>query len=155
MKWFWTWLVICASAIGADTVTLAWNPNTETNLVGYRVHAGTNSRQYQIRIPTGLVTTQAVAVPFSARWYFAVTATNAAGLESDYSNEVTWESKPVPPVMQGEPWVRLVPVIERSGDQSNWVSLSGVPTWLPATNKQEFFTTRQLIIERVERVSGP
>ena len=32
------------------------------------------------------------------------------------------------------------------------VSVAGVPTWFPATNKQEFFTTRRLLIERVNRV---
>ena len=153
MRWVWIWLVLAgASSLGADFVTLAWNASAETNLVGYRVYAGTNSRQYQICIPTALVTTQRVELPVRARWYFAVTATNAAGLESDFSNEVVWEPKPVAPVMQGEPWVRLTPVIERSTDLTNWLSVAGTPMWFPATNKQEFFTTRRLVIERVNRV---
>ena len=48
----------------------------------------------------------------------------------------------------------MSPVIERGANQVSWTNVVGVPTWLPATNKQEFFTTRQLIIERVERVAG-
>jgi len=154
MKWFWTWLLLAGlSALGADFVTLAWNANGETNLVGYRVHAGTNSRAYHLCIPTALVTTQRVELPVRARWYFAVTATNAAGLESEFSREVEWYyTPPGPPVMQGEPWVRLTPVIERSADLTNWTSVAGTPTWFPATNRQEFFTTRRLKIERVDRV---
>ena len=105
MKHFWTLVLLAAvAALGADVVTLAWNPNTETNLVGYRVYAGTNSRQYQLCIPTGLVTTQRVDLPFSGRWYFAVTATNKAGRESAWSGEVLLEPKPAPPVLLGEPW---------------------------------------------------
>lgn len=70
------------------------------------------------------------------------------------SNLVEWEALPEPPQMKGESWVRLVPVIERSTNGANWQSVAGVPTWFPATNAQEFFTTRRLLIERVERVAG-
>ena len=155
MKLIWTLVLLVAACVfGADVVTLAWNPNTETNLVGYRVYAGTNSRQYQICIPTGLVTTQRVDLPFSGRWYFAVTATNSAGRESAWSGEVLLEPKPAPPVLLGEPWVKLTPIVERSKDRTNWISLTSEPTWLLATNSQEFFITRGLTIERVQRVEG-
>jgi len=153
MKWIWTWVLLLAAAlVGAESVTIGWRANTEINLVGYRVYAGTNSRQYQICIPTGLVTTQRVELPEPGRWFFAVTATNNAGRESAYSAEVVLEPKPEAPVMNGEPWVKLTPIIERSTNLVSWQSVTGAPTWFPATNGQEFFAIRRLEIERVDRV---
>jgi hypothetical protein len=156
VKWILTWLWLLAAALGcAESVTLSWRANTETNLVGYRVYAGTNSRQYQICMPIGLVTTQRVELPEPGRWFFCVTATNSAGRESSYSAEVVLEPKPATPVVDGKPWVKLSPVIERSTNLVSWHSVTGAPTWFPATNGQEYFTTRQLTIERVDRVEAP
>ena len=139
------WLVALLAA--AESVTVAWRANSETNLVGYRVYAGTNSRAYHICIPTGLVTNQIMVLPESGRWFFAVTATNNVGRESAYSAEVVLEFPPAPPVVHGEAWVRVAAVIERSTNAVGWLTVTGAPTWFPATNGQEFFTTRQLIIE--------
>jgi len=50
---------------------------------------------------------------------------------------------------------RTTPVIERSTNLANWSSFSGEATWIAATNAMEFFATRQLLIERVERVKEP
>ena len=121
---------------------------------GYRVYYGTNATALSYVTNVSLVRTQSVVVPFRGRWFFAVKAVATNGLVSVFSNVVEWESPPVPPVMSGEQWVRLVPVIERSKDQTNWTSSPGVPTWIAATNRQELFMTRQLTIERVERVAG-
>jgi hypothetical protein len=155
MKWILTWLgLLMALLAGAESVTVSWRANAETNLVGYRVYAGTNSRAYHLCIPTGLVTTQHVELPEPGRWFFAVTATNNVGRESAYSAEVVLEPKPETPVIDGEPWVKLSPVIERSTNMISWLAVTGAPTWFPATNGQEFFTTRRLEIERVERVEA-
>ena len=145
-------LAVCVGALGADFITLAWDANSETNLVGYRVYAGTNSRQYSICIPTGLVTTQRVELPFKARWFFAVTATNAAGFESGYSAEVQWEPKPAAPVLQGESWVRLTPTAERSTNMVTWEPMALEPTLVPATNAQEFFRLTGLEIESLRMI---
>ena len=155
MKWLLTWLWLLAAVLGcAESVTLSWRANTETNLVGYRVYAGTNSRSYHICIPTGLVTNQVVVLPEPGRWFFCVTATNDVGRESVYSREVVLEPKPEAPALDGKPWVKLSPVIERSTNLVSWLTVTGAPTWFPATNGQEFFTTRQLNIERVDRVEA-
>ena len=109
----------------------------------------------QICIPVGLVTTQVVVLPEPGRWFFCVTATNSAGRESIYSTEVVLEPKPATSIMDGKPWVKLSPVIERSTNQVSWLSVTGAPTWFPATNGQEFFITRQLTIERVQLINQP
>ena len=155
MKWIWTAFVLaCLAALGADSVRVTWDASTSAGVAAYRIHYGTNAAALSYVTNVGLVRTQTVAVPFRGRWFFAVKAVDTNGAASVLSNVIEWESAPEPPQMNGEPWVRLTPVIERSPNQTNWISTTGVPTWLPATNKQEFFTTRQLIIERVERVAG-
>ena len=156
MKWISTWLVLAAACVfGAESVTLSWRANTETNLVGYRVYAGTNSRQYHLCLPTGLVTNQQIVLPVTGRWFFCVTATNNAGRESAYSAEVVLEPKPATPVVDGTPWVKLTPVMERSTDRTNWTNVASASTWLPATNAVEVFTVRRLEIERMQLINQP
>jgi hypothetical protein len=134
-----------------ETVTLAWDASASTGVAGYRIYWGTNSWAYFGVTNAGLVLTQAVVLPHSGRWFFAATAYDTNGLESDFSSEVEWESKPVAPVVHSEAVVRLTPVIERSTNRVDWVSTAGEATLLSATNGVEFFRTRQLVIERVQR----
>ncbi|MCK5093262.1 MAG: fibronectin type III domain-containing protein [Spirochaetes bacterium] len=70
-------------------VTLEWDPNTETDLAGYNLYWGYSSGDYEFSADAGNQTSYTVTglIP-GVTYYFAVTAYNAAGLESDYSNEV-------------------------------------------------------------------
>jgi len=147
-------LVAVAVAQG-QRVTLAWDASPSAGVTGYRLYYGTNSRSYAFVTNAGLVLTQAVILPHPGRWFFAATAYASNGLESVFSDELEWEAKPGPPVVQGEPIVRLSPVIERSTNQVDWLSITGAPTFIVATNKAEFFQTRRLVIERVQRVTEP
>ncbi len=73
----------------AQSVTLEWDPNSESDLAGYKVYYGTASRTYGSPIVLGKVTTYTVTgLTPGTTYYFAVTAYNTAGLESGYSNEV-------------------------------------------------------------------
>lgn len=76
----------------AQSVTLAWNPNTETNLAGYRLYYGLASRSYSSIVPVIVPSTQATVanVQPGQTYYFAVTAYTTDGLESDYSDEVSY-----------------------------------------------------------------
>jgi len=132
-----------------ETVTLAWDASASTNVAGYRVYYGTNSRAYCCMTNAGLVLTQAVVLPHSGRWFFAATAYDTNGLESDFSSEVSWESKPAAPVMAGKAWVRVTPVFGRSTNLAAWGSVTGEATWFPATNRAEFFRVNRLLMERV------
>ena len=142
-------------SLAQQTVTLAWEPSPSPEAVSYRVYYGTNSRSYAFVTNAGPALTQKLRLPHPGRWFFAATAADASGSESDFSNEVQWEARPGAPVVQGETWVRLTPVIERSTNLVNWASVAGEATWLPATNAMEFFATRRLEIERVQRVREP
>jgi hypothetical protein len=150
MKWFWTILMFAwAATAGAQHLTLAWDASASTNVVGYRLYYGTNTRSYQFVTNTSLMLTQSVALPHRGRWFFAATAYDANGLESDFSNEVSWESRPTPQVLGGQTWVRLTPVFGRSTNLAAWGSVTGEATWFPATNRAEFFRVNRLLMERV------
>lgn len=153
MKSIMTMLMLwCAASLPAQTVKLSWNPSPSPGVVNYRIYFGTNSGGYTSVSNAGLALTQTVVLPHGGRWYFAATAGDAFGNESDFSNESVHETKPAPPVLHGETWVRLVPVLQRSTNLVNWVPFAGAATWLPATNAQEFFRSERLTIESVQRV---
>ena len=101
------------------SVTLTWDPNTEADLGGYRIYWGASSRAYTNLLDSGRLTTNKVANLLDGRtYYFAVTAYNTNGLESDYSNEVVITTKG-----------RLSPPSNLSGSQNRdivaWIELRG------------------------------
>ncbi len=153
MRWWWAALALMGmSALGAERLTLTWDASTDAAVAGYRLYYGTNSRAYGFVTNAGLSVTQVVVLPHAGRWFFAATACTRDGLESGFSEEVVWESAPVAPVVAGEAWVLLSPVLGRSTNLVNWSSVTGAPTWWPATNRAEFFRVNGLLMERVKRV---
>lgn len=88
----------------ADSVTLVWDPNTEPDLAGYRIHYGTSSGQWNTTIDVGNVTNVTISgLARGVTYYFVATAYNTANLESDPSNEVSYAvPENVPPNAKGE-----------------------------------------------------
>ncbi|MBE7499936.1 MAG: fibronectin type III domain-containing protein [Verrucomicrobiales bacterium] len=77
-------------AIAAD-VTLAWDPSPDATVVGYKLHWGGASGTYTSHLDVGNVLTATVpGLEPAVTYYFAATAYDGAGLESDYSNEVEY-----------------------------------------------------------------
>jgi hypothetical protein len=73
----------------AQVVTLTWDPNLESDVAGYNVYYGTSSGQYTERLDVGQSTTATIIdLPSGRCVFFAVTAYNTAGVESDFSEEV-------------------------------------------------------------------
>lgn len=84
--------VLLAHALQAVTLglTLTWNPNSEPDLAGYRVHRGTNSGSYNWIQDVGNTTTYApLGLTPGQLYHFVVTAYDESGLESAPSNEIT------------------------------------------------------------------
>jgi hypothetical protein len=87
-------LLLCAfftqSVAHAGEVNLAWDPNTEPDVAGYRVYYGLESRNYDHVMDVGDSTSCLVTGLEQGRtYYFAATAVNTANIESDFSNEVS------------------------------------------------------------------
>ena len=71
-------------------VALAWDPNTEPDLAGYKLYYGLGSRVYTKVVDVGDQTSYTVgSLDAGKTYYFAVTAYNTSGYISDYSNEVS------------------------------------------------------------------
>jgi hypothetical protein len=76
------------------TATLQWTQSSDSRVVGYRVYWGTSSRNYRQARGQGLGAGQSSSyvvgnLPVNTTYYFAVTAYDAAGNESDYSAEAS------------------------------------------------------------------
>ena len=70
-------------------IKIAWDPNTEPDLAGYKVYLGTASGDYGAPIDAGNVTTYTLPGLTEGQIYFiAVTAYDTSSNESGYSNEV-------------------------------------------------------------------
>jgi hypothetical protein len=73
------------------SVIVRWGPNTESDLAGYKVYHGTESRLYDTSVDTGMVTSQEISgLIEGVTYYFAVTAYNTGGIESYFSEEVSF-----------------------------------------------------------------
>lgn len=83
-------LAVAQSLVADQSVTLAWDPNPEPDVDSYTVYYGTAPRTYPQSTNVGNVTTATVyGLREGLTHYFAITARNTSGLESDFSNEVT------------------------------------------------------------------
>ena len=82
-------LAIGLSAFGlsipsqAASVSIAWNPNSEGDIAGYRIRYGTTSHSYNKAKDVGNNTSGTlVDLNSGTNYYIAVTAYNTSGLES-------------------------------------------------------------------------
>ncbi|HUR47718.1 MAG TPA: hypothetical protein VMZ27_17675 [Candidatus Saccharimonadales bacterium] len=82
--------ILALAAFSMHGITLVWDANTDVDLDGYVVYSGTNSHSYNTRNFVGNITSnQLSGLLGGIKYFFAVTARNTSGLESDFSNEVT------------------------------------------------------------------
>jgi hypothetical protein len=113
------------AAFAAGTVTLAWDASPGTNVIAnYKVYYGVASRTYTNSVSAGTSLTASISnLVAGATYYFAATATDTSGLESDYSTEVstTITSPNQPPTLNA---LANATVNEGAGLQT--VNLSGI-----------------------------
>jgi hypothetical protein len=74
----------------AADVTLAWDPNSEPDIAGYKIHYGLQSNSYSNVIDVGNYTSCVISdLEVGSTYYFSATAYDTSGLESSHSNEVS------------------------------------------------------------------
>jgi hypothetical protein len=84
-------LGLTAIDAGAAQVTLAWDPNRDSDLGGYRLYYGTASRKYTASIDVKNVTTYTLYdLPPWQTYYFALTAYDIDNNESKFSNQIKY-----------------------------------------------------------------
>ena len=77
------------SAMSAE-VSLAWDPNTESDLAGYKIHYGQSSGNYQYSVDIGNFTSITVSdLTEGQTYYYAATAYDIEGNESSFSEEIS------------------------------------------------------------------
>ena len=95
-------LFFVGPAFAASNVSFQWDPNTESDLAGYKLYQGTSSGLYDsvvADIPAGTETVTLFDVP-DGTYFWALTAYDLDDNESGYSNEVTESldsTAPTPP----------------------------------------------------------
>lgn len=85
--------VSISNAAEVTQITLSWDPNDEPDLAGYNVYRRTADNVY--RKPLDMVGIMpnpeySLTLPYGKKYYFVVSAFNMYGIESPYSNEVSW-----------------------------------------------------------------
>ena len=84
------WVMPLSNAFAAS-VDLAWDPNTEPALAGYKIYWGSSSGNYTSSRDVGKTTTCTIGgVEEGKTYYFAATAYDSQNNESGYSNQVTF-----------------------------------------------------------------
>lgn len=110
------------STVPLQTVTLGWNAVSATGIQGYKVYAGTQSKQYTLSYNAGTQLAYPVTGLASGQtYYFAVTALGSTGLESAYSSELA-VTIPLPPVAVADAYSatqNVALVIQASGVLAN------------------------------------
>ncbi|MBI3853350.1 MAG: tandem-95 repeat protein [Verrucomicrobia bacterium] len=72
-------------------MTLAWDPSTDPDVAGYKIYYGVVSRTYTNMVDVGNATNVTISgLIEGTTYYFAATAYNALGMESDFSNETSY-----------------------------------------------------------------
>lgn len=83
-----TFCLVPGSHAGTVDVTLAWD--TSSGAVGYKLYYGTVSKTYTTMVDVKNVLTYKLTKLTCNPCYFAATAYDTQGLESDYSDEVSY-----------------------------------------------------------------
>src|SRR5688500_12878084 len=86
-------VLVLGAALRTQAATLAWDPNPEPDIAGYRVSYGTQPGIHTISIEVGNVTTYQFLPPPGQRYYIVVQARNTAGLLGPKSYEVMYDAQ--------------------------------------------------------------
>ena len=120
-------MLFFSTILARASVTFAWDPNPEPDVIGYRLHYGTQSGVYSTILDIGNYVSETLTnLQAGNTYYVTVTAYNSVG-ESGYSNEVSITTPSNPP--SGTPEVKLIPLVMlgENGTYSYSIEVHGQP----------------------------
>jgi hypothetical protein len=80
-----------SAAAATVEATLEWDPNSESDLAGYKIHYGLASGSYTMVVDVGNQTSHTLTgLTAGTTYYIAATAYNTSGMESAYSTELSF-----------------------------------------------------------------
>ena len=83
---------VYAAEAQTSSVKLAWNPSAGPQLAGYRIYDGVSSHTYTNIVQVGNVTNATISgLTVGVTYFFSVTAYDTSGLESPFSNEISYK----------------------------------------------------------------
>ena len=84
-------ITLPVTAAYAADVTLAWDPNTEPGITGYKIYWGPSSGNYTSSKDVGNNTSATITgLDEGKTYYFAATAYNSDGIESGFSRQISY-----------------------------------------------------------------
>lgn len=131
-------LFLAWTAGAASQIALAWEPSPDADVNAYRLYWGgascTWTNHHELGNVTNVVFTNLSA---GGHYYFAVTALNTAGAESEPSNEVEYAvpTKPRPPDE-----LRITQTLQTAATPAGpWREIGTLASLVPAKTNGEFF----------------
>jgi hypothetical protein len=84
-------LSLLVPAAHAGQVTVAWDPNPEPEVAGYKIYYGTTAGNYTSSLDAGNATSILISgLQDGATYFFSAVAYDASNNESGFSNEITY-----------------------------------------------------------------
>jgi hypothetical protein len=84
-------LSLLVPAAHAGEVTVAWDPNPEPEVAGYKIYFGTTPGNYTVSLNAGNITSMVISgLEAGLTYYFAAVAYDSLGNESGFSNEISY-----------------------------------------------------------------
>lgn len=158
-------LLLGAELHAQSSVTLEWDSSPDSTVAGYHLYYGVASGVYTNSIDTGTNTSVTVSgLAVGVTYYFAVTAYDIYGLESAFSNEISYKipvsgptvvlsfSAKTGPVLKGVGTANQAYDVLASTDCKTWTRIGGVVANASgayqysdahATNSRCFYRLRQ------------
>ena len=117
-------LSLLMTSAHAAQVTVAWDANSDPAVTGYRVHYGTALGSYTSHIDVGNATSCVISGLLEGlTYYFAATAYDSSGHESDYSPAVNYTVPQAP-----APSRRRRPPVREAAEAEAGASLPRLPS---------------------------
>jgi len=122
------------STFATGSVTLVWSQSISANVASYKIYYGLASGVYNHTISVGSSTNVTVnSLVEGTTYYFAATAVDALGVESQFSNETSYS---VP--TNSTPTI-LIPPQTQTAEDGSVVNIAAQVTGYPPQNYQWFF----------------